>query len=288
MNNKKYLLAGIFVLSTMTMMIIIAVWLSVGLNKPSVNTYVAKFHDVSGLNISSNVFLNGNPVGKVSKISMDEENPTLVDVQVQIISSVQLYEQAYATLQSQGITGQSAVSIKLTDTDNQKLTPIIPRDSAPYPVIKTRPSELTNIIDNINKAAEDLNKMAANLAKIASPENIQAINNTLKNIDEITAGIANRNKNIDEILESTNTIMANTAASSQQFNQITLNTAKILESINIQTLPSLNNVLIPEFSATMYNLNQMTIELQTLIRKLNNNPAALVRGEVSHNPGPGE
>lgn len=288
MKNKKYLITGLFVLSTMTIMIVIAVWLSVGLNKPTLNTYVAKFHDVTGLNVSSSVFLNGNPVGKVSKISMDQENPTLVSVEMQINANIELYKQAFATLQSQGITGQSAVSIRLKDTSNEKLIPIIPREAPPYPVIQTRPSELTNIIENINNASEDLSKMAANLAQIASPENIRAINHTLQNIDKITTTITERNQQIDNMLISMNEIMANTALSSQDFTQITHNSANILESVNMQTMPSINNIIIPEFSATLANMNQMIVELQTLINNLNNNPAALVRGQVSTNLGPGE
>lgn len=61
----------------------------VNIFKPS-NSYVATFGDVSGLNISSPVLMNGFKVGLVSQMAVDPSNPAKIVVTVDMDKGVQI------------------------------------------------------------------------------------------------------------------------------------------------------------------------------------------------------
>jgi phospholipid/cholesterol/gamma-HCH transport system substrate-binding protein len=70
----------------------------------------AKFISVTGLRIGNPVNILGIEVGKVEKITMDQENQKAV-VELKIRQGVKIYDDAIASIKSEGLIGDRYISI---------------------------------------------------------------------------------------------------------------------------------------------------------------------------------
>lgn len=70
----------------------------------------AKFVSVTGLRIDSPVKVLGIEVGKVEKITMDQENQKAV-VKMKLKKGIKIYDDAIASIKTEGLMGDKYVSI---------------------------------------------------------------------------------------------------------------------------------------------------------------------------------
>jgi phospholipid/cholesterol/gamma-HCH transport system substrate-binding protein len=70
----------------------------------------AKFVSVTGLRIDSPVKILGIEVGKVEKITMDQENQKAV-VKMKVKKGMKIYDDAIASIKTEGLMGDKYVSI---------------------------------------------------------------------------------------------------------------------------------------------------------------------------------
>ena len=111
---KKYTMetvVGIFVV----LGLICVGYMTVKLGKLNIlgnDTYplTAKFNSVSGLRKDNPVRILGIEVGRVEKITMDQENLKAV-VQVQIKKDIKIYDDAIASIKTEGLIGDKYLSI---------------------------------------------------------------------------------------------------------------------------------------------------------------------------------
>ncbi|HLX53648.1 MAG TPA: hypothetical protein VKR58_06890, partial [Aquella sp.] len=62
----------------------------------------------------------------------------------------------------------------------------------------------------------------------------------------------------------------------------------LITDVQNNTLQNVNSVLLPNLNSTMSHLNQSSYQLEQLLKMLNQNPSALVRGKTVKALGPGE
>ena len=76
------------------------------------NTYslYAPFSTVSGLRAGSSVDLYGTPVGRVARITLDQKNQMAI-VELSIEEGIKVYEDAIASIRTEGLIGDEYVSI---------------------------------------------------------------------------------------------------------------------------------------------------------------------------------
>jgi phospholipid/cholesterol/gamma-HCH transport system substrate-binding protein len=76
------------------------------------NSYslVAKFTTVAGLRIGSPVNILGIDVGRVERITMDQENQKAV-VEIRIKKNIKVYDDAIASIKTEGLIGDKHLSI---------------------------------------------------------------------------------------------------------------------------------------------------------------------------------
>lgn len=76
------------------------------------NTYslIAKFNTVAGLRIGSPVNILGIDVGRVEKITMDQENQKAI-VQLKINKDIKIYDDAIAAIKTEGLIGDKYLSV---------------------------------------------------------------------------------------------------------------------------------------------------------------------------------
>ena len=111
---KKYTMetiVGIFVIFGL----LCVGYMTVKLGKVNIlgdNSYslVAKFTTVTGLRIGSPVNILGIDVGRVEKITMDQENQKAV-VELRIKRNIKIYDDAIASIKTEGLIGDKYLNI---------------------------------------------------------------------------------------------------------------------------------------------------------------------------------
>jgi phospholipid/cholesterol/gamma-HCH transport system substrate-binding protein len=254
--NVNYTIVGAFVITLLTAIVLGIIWLSSGFSVETYSNYMVYMQEsVTGLSIDAPVEYNGVNVGTVTTISLNHENPQLVELLLNIKTGTPITEGTVATLQSKGITGIAYIALKDKSTD---LTPLRALPGQKYAVINTAPSFFLRLDTALSKLSKSISRASDSINKLLDPENLQSIKQTLKNLDEVTQVIAGNKTKIV-------TILNDTAHASQQF-------SPMLQTFNTQTIPATNSVLS--------NLNSLSTDIKE-------NPSILIRGTVTP-LGPGE
>ncbi|OGT36495.1 MAG: hypothetical protein A3F11_11960 [Gammaproteobacteria bacterium RIFCSPHIGHO2_12_FULL_37_14] len=265
------IIVGTFILTLLTSIILMIIWLSSGFSLEKYSTYLVYMTEsVTGLTINSTVEYNGVEVGEVSNIKIDPSNPHFVQLQLNIKSTTPITQGTIATLATRGLTNITFVALK---DAGKNLNPLSRRPGQEFPIIKSGPSLFTRLDIALGRLAANFRRVNASLQSLLDEQNLQAVKKTLANLDQITLVLKENDKRLNLLLE-------NTSKASQQlmpFMQSSLNTVQLLQ---IQTLPMAYRVVS--------NLNTMSRAIAELAVELRQNPSLLIRDTQLNYGAPGE
>ncbi|API86476.1 MlaD family protein [Francisella uliginis] len=219
-NSIKNLIAGLFVIFMVFVMIFIGFFLSGGFKNQSTTTYMTNFSSISGLNVGSAVSYKGFDVGKVSDISINEKNPKLVSVYMKIDSSIPIYKQTVATLQTVGITGQSVVELSLDIGKNDVGLDLINKQKDKINIIKSKPSQLKNIMKKVGAIADSLEQISAKFNKMLSPQNLDKFNEFTDSINILLYNLSNSSIYFNKTLMNFNDTMTESQETITRLNDV--------------------------------------------------------------------
>ena len=271
MKKNRYFIVGLFIILATTAMIIIGFWLAFGLQDIKYNTYIAKFKEsVGGLNVNAPINYNGVNIGKVAGINIDRKNPSIVIVTMQIEEKVPIFSNTYAALVPQGITGQVFISLSIKHQKPAKL--IAPRTEPPFPIVQTKASFLTNIVNQMSVVADQVTRISQRVEQIVSDDNVKKVNQILDSLNVILKNTAKSSQKFDQTLNQINQAMQSLSTTSAKVGKIT-------DTLQTQTLQGINNYLLPQLGQTLSEVNQSASTLNQLLSKVSQNPSVLIRGE---------
>ena len=149
---------------------------------------------------------NGIEVGRITDLAFDPNDPQRVIVTLQVQPNLNIREDSFASIDSQGITGASFVGIS-GGTKNAPL--LVAKEGQRYPVIRTKESTFAQLAQSAPEVVAKLNVAASRINDLLSDDNRRAIANVLANLDETTQVIARRSADIDASIANANQAMAN-------------------------------------------------------------------------------
>ena len=160
--------------------------------------YDVVFTDVSGLGEAGDVRYNGLPVGQVVRLSLDKIDPSKVRVRIEVNAAIAVKTDTEATLELQGVTGVSYVSLsggspeaaRLQAAPGEKVPMIVAKRSAFQSLFVGAPELLSKAIVLL----EDIDAMV-------NPENRAAVGNVLGNLERASG-------NLNTALEDFSTLSA--------------------------------------------------------------------------------
>ncbi len=194
----NYTLVGIFIAGSVLLLVLAILWLGKVEYEEEYNYYTVYFREsVSGLNVGSPVKYRGIKVGTVANLSIDPRNPELVKAIIKVKRGTPIRQDTQALLAYQGITGLAY--IELTG-GTRSSPPLKPLATPPYPVIETRPSIITRLDQVITNLSQRTETLVTRLNLLLSPENLQAINTTLKNLALLSSSLASQREGIETTL----------------------------------------------------------------------------------------
>lgn len=188
--KSNNVMIGVFTLLVVAAMFLFLLWISgVQLNRQFAYYKIIFDGSVSGLAKSGPVQYNGLPVGRVTDLYLMERNPNKVVAIIELDARTPVKEDSVAQLELSGLTG--VAFIQLTGGSPES-APLEPRPGQDYPIIRTAPSSLQDLLKS-------------------GPETLQSVNELVK---EVNALVAANQKSVTEALENLNVMSKALADSS--------------------------------------------------------------------------
>jgi phospholipid/cholesterol/gamma-HCH transport system substrate-binding protein len=174
---RRFFIVGVFVTAAFLLAAGVVIWIGATKYFLKGDSYVTFFSEsVQGLNKDSEVKYLGVKVGLVNEIAIAPDNKT-VAVYMIINLKDDLSQRVVAQLTMAGITGLVFVNLEPRKPGEPDLSPKI-EFATEYPVIPSKPSEISQIITGIREAVDELKK--ADLA--GAVKEIKATAEGIKNV----------------------------------------------------------------------------------------------------------
>ena len=211
--RAKYVLVGLFTLLVLLGAMGVTLWLGGRDKGVHLTEYdISVKESIKGLSINSDVLFIGIRVGKVKGFNLSSVTPGEVRVRIAIDASAPVREDSVAQLEYSGITGGAVISISGGTADSPlKVVPEGHVDEILY-----QPSPLSTAVMQMPEIMSGIHQTLQRLEGVLSEENIRAIANILKDINNETTAFAERGNAVDailleteKVLKSLNTLMGN-------------------------------------------------------------------------------
>lgn len=198
--RAHHLLIGSFVLLMVAGLIGFAVWLA----KLQVNREFAYYRiyfegSVTGLSKASDVRFNGVPVGAVSQIKIDPEDPEKVRVTIEVAKDTPIRTDTYALLEWAGLTGASFVQL----VGGTRTAPMLVYEPGVRPPnIPARRSSVQQLVTSAPDLMQRAMEIADRIGVLLDKENVAAVNSVLRNSDRLVSGLADKSDSIGRTIEN--------------------------------------------------------------------------------------
>ena len=297
-NRSHALIAGLFLL-TLGVAAIGALWWFSGRQEESNSYIVETRRNVTGLNPQAQVRYRGIRVGKVESILLDPRDARSTLIGITVRKDIPITRGTVAKLGFQGVTGIAHV---LLEDDGKDERPLEAGSSGPARIAMQDSliQELTDVGGDVLRQTREL---LAGMNDLLRAENRQTITRTLVNLEASSQNARETSDRLQKLLSPENTrrmesVLAHTEQTVAQaapfFSEARglvarLNTAsEKLDTLlsdgssgGIGSLPPRLNELTTELASTSLQLNRV-------LRMLEDSPQSLIFGRQTVPPGPGE
>ena len=297
MENRTHAIIAIcFLVVFSVAAVLIFIWLSSGPGEPLAYRIVTS-QSVAGLDPQSKVEFKGLPVGHVTRIRFDPQNPARVIIDFHVRRDTYMTHATYGVLAKHGLTGSEVLELKLGEGSREPL-----ETSAEHPAqIPLRKSFFGQLKASAIKDMKDLQELLANAKKLLGADNRRHISATLEQLDAATAHLVAIEKQLLPVVrrmpELTRSLQKNLEASQvllahanqlaesahepvEKLGEVEDNVRQLTHQLNTQTAPNIN-----ELSRSLMRTSR---QLQELIQQLKAKPQSLIFGPSAPPPGPGE
>lgn len=201
--RANYTLVGGFVIFFVIAIVAFIMWVAnIDFSRNATEYDIYFSRSVTGLKEGGTVLYRGVPVGTVKTIALDSENVEKVRVTIVINGGVPIKDDAYASLELQGITGVAYIQLN-GGTSQAPL--LLPERGMVRAVIPTRSSVLEEVTSSLPAVLHQVSKTFEEIRPLFNDENRKSFSETLKNLQTITQALVPENgkeANIKELMAS--------------------------------------------------------------------------------------
>ena len=279
-----YLIVGTFVLLSFFGILGFFLWLAKSDLDYKANTYSIYFKgSVTGLTVGGPVNYLGVPVGMVKKIALDPANPDVVALTVAIKDTIAIKEDAYASLELQGLTGYKTVQIYGGSKDSSLLKA---KEGQRYPVIPSRYSGVEEIMTTLPRMINKFTNLVDRFNATFNEQNRNRFSDTLKNVEILSERLAETSIPLKELVENTNLAVKNFDREIKILSHSTNDTLGEINSVakdigsflkdNRVALDTMTQTTSYELNQTLNETREMMSSATRLFDKLDENPRSLL------------
>lgn len=277
------IIIGSFAIATIVGAFLFVIWLGQIQLSREFTTYDVYFEgSVSGLSVASDVRYNGIAVGDVKGIFLDDKDPNLVLVRLEVEASTPIKVDTIAQMAFLGVTGVSFIELTGGSADSIAL---VPKPGEYFAVIKSQRSAIQELMETAPNIIAQSNMLLLQGAKLLSDENVTRVSDIMRDLQIIVGAISERDKEIGDLI-------AHSAATSEKIDAMAGDlpemAAEILAAAEaIDTFATGANKLLDDNSASITQFSTQGLgELNTLLSEARQTIATLERlaAEIEEDP----
>lgn len=259
--RANYTIIGLFTLLVVAAGFAFVLWFNGSASRGPRAFYDVIFSGaVSGLQNGSAVTFNGIPVGEVTSLRLDKQDPRKVVATIAVQPSTPVKTDTRAQLNAQVLTGLASVGLVGGQADAAPLQapaegelPRINADSGAVQDLMQGFRQVMGRVDDVVRRVDDV--LRANEGKI---------NSVIDNVDKFTTVLGNNSGNI-------NTLLNDVGAAARRIDQLAANLDKTVQAVDPEKVRS-----------TVNDINAFTARLATMsdkVDKILDNVNGLTAGE---------
>jgi len=278
-----YMLVGTFVLLSIASIFAFFLWLAKTDIDYKIRFYTIYFPgSVTGLTIGSPVNFLGVPVGTVKNVELDVKHLEVVNITVAIKNAIPIKEDAYASLEIQGLTGYKFVQLYGGSKDSPLLKT---KPGHKYPIIPSRYSGVEEIMTMLPRMVNKFTNLVDRINATFNEQNRIRFSESLQNIEILSQHLAESSKPLKGLIEN-----ASKASKTldKELREVSLSTQKTLTKIdtaadditkflkkNKTALDTLAQSGSYDFIQALNDTRNMLTEATHVFKKLDENPRSL-------------
>ncbi|HRK71213.1 MAG TPA: MlaD family protein [Micropepsaceae bacterium] len=240
---------------------------------------------VSGLAVGAEVTYNGIKVGEVTQVALNQTDPNVVEVLLQVDAGTPIKTGTRATVEVGILTGVGTLILQGGSASQNAIEAAEGQD---YPVIEVGDSAFDTYVNN---AFTELNKVGnffAEATKLLTEENLASITNALNGIEsgvddlrlivsenrEAISRIINR---IDSITANADRVIANLAEASGRFDTIMQRVEQIVINAD-RAVAEIADESVPQATLFMQDARDFLVSMDRLIDRIESDPSGFIFG----------
>jgi len=264
-------------------------------------SYKTYLRNAGGLEPGADVLFGGITVGAVTSVGPDVQDPTRIEIQMDVKQGTPVNAKCVARLESVTLVTNPVIAFSTGTNDAARLPPgsVIPSeetmsvDEAQRKIVALADSAHT-LMDALQTDVKDAQRLIANLNDITGKPNQQRVANILANADTMVARTSPRIDQIsDQLVKLTNeanAVMAKVGPAVDNVNATVSNANEAISSLREPTQADLGEVknTLTELQAqmrakdqdityTLENMRMITDNLNDLTESVKERPWSLVR-----------
>lgn len=282
--RARYILVGLFVSGFTLALLVGFLWLASGQgNKDNAYYDILFSEDVTGLQVGGVVRYRGVEVGRVDDVQLDPQQIDKVRVTIKILATTRLYEDATASLESQGITGIPYVLLQGGSADKKLLRVASVK---PYPAINPKPGKLQEVLQvltDVSLVVDDLRVIAKQFREVVptiiNQENAALLSNMVADLQTSVANLKEISNGLREATEGDYIVNAlqSLQRTLQSFEQTSANLNNLLTNITepVQTFLS---PTLRQINSLVTEAKDFMVLMKRFAEKLERDPSQLILG----------
>lgn len=186
--RANYTVVGAFVMFFLVAIVAFILWVTrsdFSQNTTEYNIYFSG--SVTGLKEGGTVLYRGVPIGTVKSIALYPKDVERIKVTILVKGNVPIKEDAFASLEIQGITGVAYIQLS---GGTSQARPLKPAPGHRRAVIPTRSSVFEEVTSSLPAVLQQISKTFEGIRPLFNDENRQSFAESLKNIHAITKALA--------------------------------------------------------------------------------------------------
>jgi phospholipid/cholesterol/gamma-HCH transport system substrate-binding protein len=287
--TRRFFIVGLFVTVAFLIAVGAVIWISASKYFQAGETYVTFFAgSVQGLSKDSEVKYQGVKVGLVDKIAIAPDNKT-VAVTMTINLQGDLTKKVVAQLTMTGITGLMFVNLKPREPGEPDLSPKI-EFATEYPVIPSKPSEISQIISGIREAVDELKRadiegtikeIKATFTSINNVVNSKELKGILAKTDSASGYLKDSLKRLNKTIVSgkVDTVLAHAQNALKDVGSLMKGVKSQVSQSQIPQTIKKARLTLNEAKGLLENLRQTSESLDQLLNRLYARPSDVLFGK---------
>lgn len=277
--NVRYAFVGLVLVIIVGSVLFTGLWLAGTGQGGDYNFYTIYFRNrsLSGLQVDSNVTMQGIKIGTVLKMQISKQDIEEIRVLIKVQEETPIKTDTRAVIDRNLLTGLASIDLQ---GSSQGAKILAKRSKGePYPIIPQGATELEALKKSFPELLAEANNFVRRASAVFSPENESKISKMLSNLELITDRVVHSENQFKATLQTINSLAADLKI-------VVKNIDSRSEDLS-SSVTSTSDAITLEVSNISRDINLLTQNLSSTLEDFDN-PRSILSGPASEAFGPGE